>query len=87
MRSNKTYSVVVHKRLAADISWEEGLIQTMGVCRTIKKAYQIALFLGGINEPNLNYRQVLNAMKIKGAVELKQRDGEQTAVIVNTKSY
>jgi len=87
MRGKKTYSVVAHKILDPSVSWEEGLTSTMGVCRTIKKAYEIALFLAGINDPNINYRQVLRIIKQKGAVEIKQRDGAQTAIIIHCKAY
>jgi len=87
MRSSRTYSVVVYKGIIEPISWEESLTSTMGICRTVKKAYEIALFLSGIKDPTLNYRQVLRILNQKKAVEIKQRDGSQTAVIVDTKSY
>ena len=87
MRSTRTYSVVAYNGMIEPKSWEESLTSTMGVCRTVKKSYEIALFLSGITDPTLNYRQVLRILNQKRAVEIKQRDGVKTAVIVHTKAY
>ncbi len=89
MRSNRTYSVVAYTATRPDQSWEESLVQSMGTCRTVKKAYEIALFLSGIKDPNLNYRQVLRILNQKGAVQIRHTDRArpETVTIVHTKAY
>jgi len=67
--------------------WEESLTSTLGVCDNLKKAYEIALFLGEISKPDSSYRKVLETVKVKGAYSLKQKGGHQAAVIVRIKSY
>ena len=67
--------------------WEESLQKSLGVCNNAKKAYDIALFLGQISKPDLGYRKVLETLNKKGAVTVKQRDGEQAATIVKVKKY
>jgi hypothetical protein len=70
-----------------DKEWEQALSETLGVCGTIKHAYQIALFLGEISRPCSSYRKVLETIKIKGAYTLTQVGGEQAATIVKIKHY
>jgi hypothetical protein len=67
--------------------WEESLQKSLGVCKNAKKAYEIALFLGQISKPDLGYRKVLEALNKKGAVTVKQEDGEQAATIVKVREY
>lgn len=67
--------------------WEESLQKSLGVCNNAKKAYDIALFLGQISKPDLGYRKVLETLNKKGAVTVKQREGEQAATIVKVKKY
>ncbi len=67
--------------------WEESLQKSLGVCKNAKKAYEIALFLGQISKPDLGYRKVLETLNKKGAVTVKQEDGEQAATIVKVREY
>ena len=85
MRGN-TYLVVSNQE-KPDLNWEAAMQQSMGVCRTCKKAYEIALFLGAITEPDSAYRKVLETLKVKGAYTLKQREGDQEATIILIKEY
>ena len=66
---------------------EIALKETMGVCHTVKRAYEIATFLGEISKPDSNYRKVLETIKVKGAYTLSQIDGPQSATIVKVKHY
>ena len=70
-----------------DMTWEDHLKKSLGICHTCKKAYEIALFLAGITKPDLNYRKTLDIIKHKGAVSVKQIDGTQQATIVLTRIY
>ena len=67
--------------------WEESLQKSLGVCNNAKKAYEISLFLGQISKPDLGYRKVLETLNKKGAVSVKQKDGEQEATIVAVREY
>jgi len=69
------------------IEWEKSLQSSMGICHTCSKAYEIALFLAGITQPDIRYRKALETIKAKGAVTVKQRDGEQSATIVKVRIY
>jgi hypothetical protein len=68
-------------------SWEESLTSTLGVCDNLKKAYEIALFLGEISKPDSSYRKVLETIKVKGAYTLSQVGGDRAATIVQIKHY
>jgi hypothetical protein len=70
-----------------DLEWEQALRETLGVCHTVKHAYQIALFLGEISKPDSNYRKTLQTIKVKGAYTISQVGGSQSATIVKIKHY
>ena len=81
------YKYVVIAGFGELTSWEESLTSSLGVCQNAKKAYEIALFLGKLSKPDLGYRKVLETLNKKGAVTVKQREGEQAATIVKVKKY
>lgn len=83
----KSKYVVVSSVEQPGLEWERSLQSSMGICHTFAKAYEIALFLAGITQPETNYRRSLAAAKSKGAVTIKQRDGEQYATIVKVRIY
>jgi len=69
------------------LEWEESLCRSLGICHTCSKAYEIAIFLAGITQPDIRYRKALETIKAKGAVTVKQRDGEQSATLVKVRIY
>ena len=79
--------VIVSNQSDSSLGWEEAMRKSMGVCRTCKKAYEIALHLGSISDPDSAYRKVLETLKVKGAYTIKQREGEQEATILLVKEY
>lgn len=83
----KSKYIVISNRIPLDREWGVAMQETMGICHTCAKAYEISLFLAGITKPNKNYRKVLDTIKAKGAVTLAQLDGEQAATIVKVKIY
>ena len=78
---------MISNRDTANLDWEAALQQSVGICYTAKKAYEIALFLAGITRPDKLYRKCLNTLNARGAVQISQLDGEQSATIVVTKIY
>jgi hypothetical protein len=85
MQRRDKYLVLSNKEL--DIDWEQALRETLGVCHTVRHAYDIALFLGEISKPDTGYRKVLETIKVKGAYTIKQIGGVQAATIVKVKHY
>ena len=85
MERRDKYLVMSNKE--PDIEWEQALRETLGVCHTVKQAYQIALFLGEISKPDSTYRKTLEWIKVKGAYTIKQAGGQQAATIVKVKHY
>lgn len=79
--------VVISNVTKLDRSWEQAMADSLGICHTLKKAYEIAKFLAGITRPDVNYRKTLDIMKRTGAVTVTQIDGDQAATIVNVKIY
>ena len=85
MQRRDKYLVMSNKEL--DLEWEQALRETLGVCHTVKQAYQIALFLGEISKPDSSYRKTLETIKVKGAYTIQQKGGHQAATIVQIKHY
>lgn len=63
--------------------------ETTIVCDTFAKAYEIALFLGGITEANRAYRACLEKIKVTYHVDLgnKGNSSEVKASIFKVKAY
>jgi hypothetical protein len=85
MEKKDKYLVMSNKEV--NLEWEQALRETLGVCHTVKHAYQIALFLGEISKPDSSYRKVLETIKVKGAYTIQQQGGSQAATIVKVKYY
>jgi|688.fasta_scaffold1124978_3 hypothetical protein len=84
----KTKYVVLSDKENLSLGWEESIIAGLGICHTFSKAYEIALFLSGITEPEIKYRKALETIKQKGAIQIRSsRDGEAGAVIARVKIY
>ena len=85
--AKKNKYVVISNVTAVDKSWEQSIADSLGICHTLKKAYEISTFLAGITKPDINYRKTLDLMKNRGAVTIRQVDGDRAATIVNVKIY
>lgn len=85
MQRKDKYLVMSNRDLHLD--WEQCLVNTLGVCHTLSKAYEIALFLGEISKPDTGYRKVLETVKVRGACTVTQIGGDNAATIVKIKHY
>ena len=85
MQRRDKYLIMSNKESTG--SWEQALRDSLGICHTVKHAYQIALFLGEISKPDSSYRKVLETIKVKGAYTIQQKGGEQAATIIQVKHY
>ena len=88
MSKQTKYVIISDAPPRVGLAWENALQESMGICHTIAKAYEIAKFLGGITKPDLKYRKVLDLIKKNGAVTVKQRvDTGHSATIIAVKIY
>ena len=56
-----------------------------GVCNNFKKAYEIALFLSSITQPDISYRAALKKMNRDATVTITQ--GDKASTILVTKIF
>ena len=70
-----------------DLGWEAQIRETTGIANDFKKAYRVGLFLARISKPKLGYRKALETIKVHGAVNFGQEDGDQEVTIVKCKWY
>jgi hypothetical protein len=72
----------------SSLNWEESIISSLGICHTFSKAYEIALFISGITQPDIKYRKALETIKQKGAIQIRSKlEHEPGAVIATVKIY
>jgi hypothetical protein len=84
----KTKYLVMSNKDSLESEWEAAVQETLGICHTLSRAYEIALFLAGITAPKIKYRKALETMKAKGAVRItSEKEHEPGAVIVKVKIY
>jgi hypothetical protein len=86
MTSKSKYLVFSDKEIATD-SWEAAMQSCFGICHTLSKAYEIALFLSGITQPKIKYRKALETIKVKGVVRIESEKEEPSCLIIKVKIY
>jgi hypothetical protein len=69
------------------LGWEAQIRETTGITNDFKKAYNVGLFLARISKPALGYRKALETIKVNGAVNFGQMEGDQEVTIVKCKWY
>lgn len=84
----KTKYVVLSDKENLELGWEGSIISSLGICHTFSKAYEIALFLSGITQPEIKYRKALETIKQKGAIQIRSKlEHEPSSVIAVVKIY
>lgn len=83
----KSKYIVLSNRDTTNPNWETALQETLGICHTFSKAFEIALFLSGITAPAIKYRKALETIKQKGAVRIDSTKEEPPAIIVRVRIY
>lgn len=81
----RTKYVVISDKEPAGLEWHASLQETMAICHTLKRAYEIGLFLSGVTAPELKYRKVLDTIKSTGAVRVGSLRDEPGFLIVKVK--
>lgn len=79
------YLIIADRPVAAE--WEQALTETTGICHTCKGAYNVALFLARIAEPQQVYRKILHLTQQKGAARITDSKSSNSATIVKVKIY
>jgi hypothetical protein len=84
----RTKYLVMSAKDHPDLSWEKGMQETLGICHTLRKAYEIALFLSGITQPKISYRKSLSLIRANGAVRIDSvKEHEPSAIISLVRIY
>lgn len=83
----QTKYVVISSKEPLGLEWHRSLQETMGVCHTLSRAYEIGCFLSGITAPDTKYRKALEKIKVQGAVQVGSLKEEPSFTIVQVKIY
>jgi hypothetical protein len=63
----------------------DAMFNTNAVCNTVKKAFEIGLWIAGIAEPDHTYRKVADTIREKGIVFISEAGKPETCNIIITK--
>lgn len=83
----QTKYVVISSKEPLGLEWHRSLQETMGICHTLSRAYEIGCFLSGITVPDIKYRKALEKIKAQGAVQVGSLKEEPPFTIVQVKIY
>lgn len=83
----RTKYVVISDKEPTGLEWNRSLQETLGICHTLSRAYEIGLFLSGMTAPSIKYRKALETVKSQGAVQVESLKGEPAFTIVQVKIY
>ena len=83
----KTKYLVISSKDLPGAEWHESLQETLAICHTLSRAYEIGCFLSGITEPAIKYRKALETVKAQGAVQVGSLKDEPEFTIVKVKIY
>ena len=63
--------------------------ETAAVCNTVKKSYQIGLWLAGLSDPDHTYRKTADTIREQGVVYISDKGNpeETRVVIAKVKKY
>jgi len=83
------YLVMVSKEREEGYSVVNPFWETTAICNTVKKSYQIGIWLAGISEPDHTYRKTADLIRERGVVYIadKSNPEEVRVVISKVKKY
>lgn len=77
------YLVMVSKEQEEGNSVVNPFWDTAAICNTVKKSYQIGIWLAGIQEPNHTYRKTSDLIRRQGVVYIADcGDPEETRIVI-----
>jgi len=83
------YLVMVSKEREEGYSVVNPFWETTAICNTVKKSYQIGIWLAGISEPDHTYRKTADLIRERGVVYIADKSNleEVRVVISKVKKY
>jgi hypothetical protein len=81
------YLVIVDWQGFDGLEWEEQLTQSTAICHTLSHAYELALSMARVSDPDRSYRYCLERIKIFGAVQVRQHGDRNGATIVRVRVH
>jgi len=63
----------------------DAMLNTNAVCNTVKKAFEIGLWMAGVAEPDHTYRKVADTIREKGIVFISEAGKPETCNIIITR--
>jgi len=87
MNSSKETYLVIAEATDPRLSFGQAIRSTVAVASNFRKAYDLALSMGEITEPNLGYRAALERTNGELAFQLEQKDGSKKVTIALIKKY
>lgn len=87
MDSKKEIYIVISDSHDPRLSFGEAIRATVATATNFRKAYDLALSMGDIQDPNLGYRAALERTNQEYAFQLEERDGSKKVTIALVKKY
>lgn len=87
MDSKKETYIVIAEAHDPRLSFGEAIRATVATASNFRKAYDLALSMGGINDPDLGYRSALERTNRDYALQLGDRGGSAKVTIALVKKY
>jgi len=83
---NETY-IIISDAIDINLTFGQQIRSTVVVASNFKKAYDIAISMGDITNPNLGYRAALERTNGEYAFQLEEKDGSKKVTIALIKKY
>jgi hypothetical protein len=87
MDSKKETYIIIAESHDPRLSFGEAIRATVATASNFRKAYDLALSMGDIKDPNLGYRSALEQTNRAYAFQLEERDGSKKVTIALVKKY
>jgi hypothetical protein len=87
MNCKKEAYIIIVDEGDPSLTFGQHIRSTVFTASNFKKAYDIALSMGNIVNPNLGYRAALERTNGEYAFQLKEKDGSKKVTIALVKKY
>jgi hypothetical protein len=87
MNSKKETYLIISDHVDPRLSFGQSIRATVAVASNFRKAYDLALSMAEIIEPNLGYRAALERTNGEFALQLEDKDGSKKVTIALIKKY
>jgi hypothetical protein len=87
MDTKKETYLVISEATDPRLSFGQAIRATVATATNFRKAYDLALSMGEITNPNLGYRAALERTNGELAFQLEEKDGSKKVTIALIKKY